>query len=140
MRYFNFPFSHLNLWSISHTDSPGFCLISIISFMYRYFELGFWNSFISNFLMFASVLFVLGALFASKLMYPSSARSLSVIASCASLESSSVICFSSHIFAQMNKCFSGSSVASLQNYGNLMVGSCPAIPNVEPLPPSSVDT
>jgi hypothetical protein len=88
----------------------------------------------------SSVLLIPGALFASKLMYQSNVRSLSVIASCATLVSSSVICFSSHIFAQMNKCFSGSSVASPQNSGNLMVGSFPTILNVELLHPCGVDT
>jgi hypothetical protein len=108
--------------TISHTDSLAFCLISIISFMST------------------SVLVVLGALFASKLMYQSSARSLSVIANCVSLVSSSVIYFDSHIFSQINRCFSGSYVASPRNYGNLMVGLCPAILNVELLPPRGVDT
>jgi hypothetical protein len=89
----------------------------------------------------ASVLVIPGALFVSRLMYQSSAWSLSIIASCASLVSSSVICFASQIFAQMNKCFSGSSVASPQNSGNQIVGSCPAILNTELLPPlRGVDT
>jgi hypothetical protein len=40
----------------------------------------------------------------------------------------------------MNKCFSGSSNASPQNYGNLIMGSCPSILNyVELLPPHGVD-
>jgi hypothetical protein len=81
-----------------------------------------------------------GGLFAYKLMYQSSARSLSVIANYASLVSSSVICFTSQIFSQINKCFSGSSNASPLNSGNLMVGSCPAILNVELLPLRGVDT
>jgi hypothetical protein len=77
----------------------------------------------------------------SRLMYQSSARSLSVIASCVSLVSSSMIFFSSQIFVQMNKFFWGSSVASPQNSGNLIVGSCLAIPNTELLPPPhGVDT
>jgi hypothetical protein len=77
----------------------------------------------------------------SRLMYQSSARSLSVIASCSSLVSSSVICFASHIFVQMNKFFFGSSAASPQNSGNLIVGSCPTILNIEFLPlPHGVDT
>ena len=77
----------------------------------------------------------------SKLMYQFSAWSLSMIASCASLVSSSVICFSSHIFAQMNKFFLGSSAASPQNSSNQIMGSCPAILNTEFLPPlRSVDT
>jgi hypothetical protein len=40
----------------------------------------------------------------------------------------------------MNKCFSGSSVASPRNLGNLMVGSYHAILNDELLPPRGVDT
>jgi hypothetical protein len=89
----------------------------------------------------ASVLVVPGALFVSRLMYQSSVRSLSVIASCASLVSSSVIYFASQIFAQINKCFLGSSAASPQNSGNLIIGSCPAILNTELLPPPrGVDT
>jgi len=87
-----------------------------------------------------NVLVIPGALFVSRLMYQSSARSLSVIASCASLVSSLVIYFASQIFAQMNKCFLGSYVASPRNFDNLMVGSCPAILNVELLPPRGVDT
>jgi hypothetical protein len=77
----------------------------------------------------------------SRLMYQSSARSLNVITSCASLVSSLVICFASQIFAQMNKCFSGSSAASPQNSSNLIVGSCLAILNTELIPPlRGVDT
>jgi hypothetical protein len=141
IRYFKFPFNRLNIWSISHTGSPGFYLISIISFMYWSSELSLWNSLISSFLMSASVLIIPGALLVSRLMYQSSVQSLSVIASCASLVSSSVIYFSSQIFSQMNKCFSGSSVASPHNFGNLIMGSCPSILNTELLPPShSVDT
>jgi hypothetical protein len=56
------------------------------------------------------------------------------------LVSSSVIYFSSQIFSQMNKFFSGSSDASPLNYGNMMVGLCPAILNVELLPTCGVDT
>jgi hypothetical protein len=77
----------------------------------------------------------------SRVMYQSSAQCLSVISSCASLVSSLVICFASQIFAQMNKFFSGSSAASPRNYGNLIVGSCPAILNTKLLPPlHGVDT
>jgi hypothetical protein len=39
----------------------------------------------------------------------------------------------------MKKCFSRSFVASPRNYGNLMVGSCPVIMNVELLPQHGVD-
>jgi hypothetical protein len=88
----------------------------------------------------ASVLVVPGELFVSKLMYQSSVWYLRVIANYASLVSSSVILFASHIFAQINKCFLGSYVSSPRNYGNLMVGSYPAILNVELLPPRGVDT
>jgi hypothetical protein len=140
MRYFKFPFSHFNLWSISHIDYLAFFQISIISFMYWSSEISFWNSFISKFLMPVSVLVIPGALFVSKLMYHYSVQSLSIITNCASFVSSLVICFASQIFAQMKKCFSGSSAASPQNYGNLMVGSCLSILNVELLPPHSVDT
>jgi hypothetical protein len=139
MTYLSFPFSHLNLWSISHTDSPSFCLISIILFMYWSSELGFWNSFISNFLISSIVLVVLGRLFVDKLIYQSSARSLNVIGNCASLVSSSVIYFSSQIFLQINRFFFGSSDSYPLNYGNLMVGSCPPILNVELVPLHGVD-
>jgi hypothetical protein len=87
-----------------------------------------------------TILVVPATLFASKLMYQSSAQSLSVIANCTSLVSSSVICFDSHIFAQMNKCFLGSFASSPRIYGNLMVGSCSSIMNVELLLLHSVDT
>jgi hypothetical protein len=91
--------------------------------------------------MLSSVLVILGALFVSRLMYQSSARSLSVITSCASLVSSSVILFSCYIFAQMKKIFLGSSTSSPQNSSNMMVGSCPSILNTELLPPlRGVDT
>jgi len=141
IRYLSFLFNRLNLWSISHTDSSSFCLISIISFMYWSFELNFWNSLINSFLMSVSVLFIHGELLVSRLMYRSSAWSLRVIASCVSLVSSSMICFSSLIFSQMNKCFLGSSVASPWNSGNQIVGSCPSILNTELLlPPCGVDT
>jgi hypothetical protein len=40
----------------------------------------------------------------------------------------------------MKKCFLGSFAASPRNSGNLMVGSCPAILNVELLPLHGVDT
>jgi hypothetical protein len=77
----------------------------------------------------------------SRLMYQSSVWSLSMIHNYKSLVSSSVICFASQIFAKMNKCFSGSSVASPQNSGNLIMGLCPAILNTELLPPPrGVDT
>ena len=88
MEYLNFPFRRLNHWSISQTNSLGFCRISIISFMYWSSELSFWNSFIGNFLISSSVLVILGELFASKIMYQSSVQSLSVMASSASLVSS----------------------------------------------------
>jgi hypothetical protein len=88
----------------------------------------------------AIVLVVHTGLFVAKLIYQSSARSLSVIASCANLVSLSVIYFSSQIFSQMNKCFSGSSDASPLNSGNLMVGSCLAILKAELLPLRDVDT
>jgi hypothetical protein len=140
MTCFRFPFSHLNLWSISHTDSSGFCLIYIISFMYLSSELGFWNSFINNFLISPIVLVVPSELFAIKLKYQFSVRSLNVITNCSSLVSSSVIYFSSQIFSQINTCFYRSSDASPLNSGNLMVGSCPAILNVELLPSRGVDT
>jgi hypothetical protein len=79
-------------------------------------------------------------LFTSRLIYQSSALSLSVIANCMSFVSSSVIFFSSRIFSQKNKCFSVSSNASPRNSSNLIVGSCPAILNcIELLPPHSVD-
>jgi hypothetical protein len=141
IRYFNFLFNRLNIWLISHTKSPGFCWISIISFMYWSSELSFWNSLISSFLMSSSVLVIPRALFVSRLMYQSSVRSLSMIASYASLVSSSVIYFSSQIFAQMKKIFFESFVASPRNPGNLIVGSCPAILNTKLLPPlHGVDT
>jgi hypothetical protein len=63
-----------------------------------------------------------------------------MIAKCTSLVSSSMICFASQIFSQMNKFFSGSSDASPLNSGNLIVGSCPEILNVELLPSHNVDT
>jgi hypothetical protein len=54
--------------------------------------------------------------------------------------SSCVVYFDSHIFSHMTKFFSGSSDASPQNSGNLIVGSCPAILNcVELLPSHGVD-
>jgi hypothetical protein len=81
-----------------------------------------------------NVLVVPCALFVPRLMYQSSARSLSMIANYASLVSSSVICFASQIFAQMNNFFSGSYVASPRNSGNLIVVSCLAILNTELLP------
>jgi hypothetical protein len=140
MTYFRFPFSHLNLWSISHTDSPGFCLISIILIMYWSSELSFWNSFISSFLISPIVLVVPSGLFVAKLIYQSSALSLNVIANYASLVSSSMIYFASQIFSQINMCFFRSSNASPLNSGNLMVGSCPTILNVEILPLHDVDT
>jgi hypothetical protein len=56
-----------------------------------------------------------------------------------SLVSSYVICFASQIFSHMNKCFSGSCDVSPLNSSNLMMGSCPAILNVELLPFPSVD-
>ena len=90
--------------------------------------------------MFVNVLVVPVALFVYRLMYQSSVWSLSVIASYAILVSSSVICFSSHIFAQMNKCFSGSFATSPRYSGNLMVGLCPTILDVELLSPCGVDT
>jgi hypothetical protein len=90
--------------------------------------------------MFAIFLVVSGGLFVAKLIYQSNAQSLSVIATCANLVSSSVIFFSSQILSHMNKCFFGSSDASPLNYGNLMVGSCLAILNVELLPLCCVDT
>jgi hypothetical protein len=70
----------------------------------------------------------------SKLIYQSSARSLNVIANCASLVSSPVICLASQIFSQINRCFYGSFDASPLNSGNMMVGSCPTILNVELVP------
>jgi hypothetical protein len=73
-------------------------------------------------------------------MYQSSARSLSVMDNCTSLVFSTVICFSSHIFSQLNEFFSGSSDASPLNFGNLMVGSCSAILKVKIIPPHDVDT
>jgi hypothetical protein len=88
----------------------------------------------------AIVLVVLGELFVDKLIYQSSAQSLSVITSCVNLVSSYVIYFSSQIFSQMNKCFFESFDASPLNFGNLVVGSCHAILNVELLPPRGVDT
>jgi hypothetical protein len=72
---------------------------------------------------------VLGGLFPAKLMYQSSARSLTMTVNYASFVSSFVILFSSHIFSQMNKCFSGTYDASPLNFGNLMVGPCSAIEN-----------
>jgi hypothetical protein len=102
--------------------------------------MGFWNSFINIFLISLIVLVVLGRFFVAKIMYQSSARSLSMIANYVSLVSSSVIYFSSQIFSQMNKCFLGSSNTSPLNSGNLMVGSCPAILNAKLLPPRSVDS
>jgi hypothetical protein len=89
----------------------------------------------------SNVLVIPRALFVSRLMYHSSARSLNVITNYVSLVSSSVIYFSSQMFAQMNKCFSGYSVASPQNSSNMIVGSCPTILNIELLPPlRGVDT
>jgi hypothetical protein len=96
--------------------------------------------FINNFLISTIVLVVLGGLFAAKIIYQSSVQSLNVIADCTSLVSSSVIYFASQIFSQINMCFSGSYNASPLNSGNLMVGSCPSILNVELLPPCGVDT
>jgi hypothetical protein len=75
----------------------------------------------------------------AKLIYQYSVRSLNVIANCASIVSLSVIYFSSQIFSQINKCFSRSYDASDLNSSNLMVGSCPAILNVEILLSRGVD-
>jgi hypothetical protein len=77
----------------------------------------------------------------SRLMYQSSAQSLSVIASCASLVLSSMIYFASQILAQMNRCFSGSFATPPQKSGNLIVGLCLSILSTELLPPPrGVDT
>jgi hypothetical protein len=90
--------------------------------------------------MFVIVLVTPGGLFTSRLVYQSNAWSISVIAYCASFLSSFVICFPSQIFSHMSKCFSGSSDASPQNSGNMIMGSCPSILNcVELLPLCSVD-
>jgi hypothetical protein len=86
-----------------------------------------------------TILVVPSGLFAAKIMYQSSARSLSVMDNCTSLVSSYVIFFSSWIFSWMNKFFSRSFDTSPLNYGKLVVGSCPAILNDELLPPHSVD-
>jgi hypothetical protein len=51
-----------------------------------------------------------------------------------------LIYFASQLFSQINKFFSGSFNASPLNSGNLIVGSCPAILNVEILSPHGVDT
>jgi hypothetical protein len=75
-----------------------------------------------------------------KYIYQSSARSISVISSYASLVSLSMICFVSRIFSQIKKCFFGSSDASPLNSHNLKVGSCHAILNVELIPLCGVDT
>jgi hypothetical protein len=96
----------------------------------------FINSFFTSVIVFVTF----GELFTSRLIYQSSARSLSVISNCASFVSSSVIFFASQIFSHMNKCFSGSFDSSPQNSSNLMMGSCLAILNyVDLLPPRSVD-
>jgi hypothetical protein len=86
------------------------------------------------------MLIVPSGLFTTNIMYQYSVQYLSVISSCTSFVSSSMIFFSSHIFSQIKKLFLGSSDASPLNYGNLMVGSCPAILNDELLPSPSVDT
>jgi len=100
MGYFNLPFNYLNLWSISQTASPNFCLISIISFIYWSSKIGLRNSLISSFFTSVMVICAPCGLFTARLINQSSAWLQNIIVSWATFVSSSVICLASQIFSQ----------------------------------------
>ena len=120
---FTCPSNVLNLWSKSHIDSCGSCLISFSSVMHCDSDLGFLNCFFNSSL----ISFIVFGCCALDENFINHVRdlSLNVVVNCSLLISSLYTCLIFHTASQRKKCWSGSSAPMPRKIGSLISSPIP---------------